>query len=136
MARNSIMICSWRLGHLVMFSQRCFFRRIRTLSPSSKDGHFLGKSTLMVMNACCPHLIHIHFCLTPLIKTYFLSPPSFPQSFSYWSLYCECLDSFSRVCNAETVIQVFKTLETTTWNTGNSVSKILLKYNKAKVYMN
>ena len=107
MAWNSIMTNSWRLGHLVMFSQRCFFRRT-TLSPLSKAGHFLGKSTSMVMSACCPYLRHIHFCPTLHIKTYLLSQPSFLRWFSCWSLFGDCLDCFPRVRNAETVIQVLK----------------------------
>ena len=85
-AWNTIMTYSWKLDHMVTFSQRCFFKRTRTLSPLSKDGHFLAKFTSMVMSACCPHPIHTHICLILPLKAYLPYQHWFLHWFSCWYL--------------------------------------------------
>lgn len=65
-AWNSTMTYWWKQGHLGLFNQKCFSRRTRKLSPSSKDGHFPGKCTSMATSACFHHQI--------LIRTYPTSP--------------------------------------------------------------
>lgn len=63
-----------------MSNLRCFFRRTRTLLAWSRDGHFQGRSTSTVMNACFPHLTLIHICLIPHMQI--------QLQFCQWQLHC------------------------------------------------
>lgn len=91
-AWNSTMTYWWKQGQLGLFNQKCFSRRTRKLSPSSKDGHFPGKSTSMATNACFHHqtLIHTYptlaiISLLPLQHCYFPCSSFLLYSFDLFS---------------------------------------------------